>query len=200
MLPEPSGNKQAPRARIASDVYRSRPPPYPRLWFGLRAYDTYRENATCSPCSFLVLRRRGMAGPLLLVPLSPCRSYSRNHSSIPASTASLSIGRGDVVRTARVPLLYPCRYVRKKLSVRESDRRCSPLAFCPRRISVGRAHHYRKRMYSIRRFRTKLTSRRNNRFYPVFPIEAVKEYLHPISFENSLEKKLCNIAFPLSPV
>ena len=86
---------------------------------------------------------------------------SRNHSSTPASTASLSIGRGDVVRTARVPLLYPCRYVRKKLSVRESDRRCSPLAFCPRRISVGRAHHYRKRMYSIRRFRTKLTFRRN---------------------------------------
>ena len=24
---------------------RSRPLPYPRLWFGLRAYDTYRENA-----------------------------------------------------------------------------------------------------------------------------------------------------------
>ena len=91
-----------------------------------------------------------------------CRSYSRNHSSrnhscTPASTASLSIGRGDVVRTARVPLLYPCRYARGKLSVRESDRRCSPLAFCPKRISVGRAHHYRKRMYSIRRFRTKLT-------------------------------------------
>ena len=29
--------------------YRSRPPPYPRLWFGLPAYDTYRENATRSP-------------------------------------------------------------------------------------------------------------------------------------------------------
>ena len=166
MLPEPSGNKQAPRARIASDVYRSRPPPYPRLWFGLRAYDTYRENAARTPCSFLVLRRRGTAGQLLLVSLSPCRSYSRNHSSrirsgTPASTASLSIGRGDVVRTARVPLLYPCRYAREKLSVRESDRRCSPLAFCPRRISVGRAHHYRKHTYSIRRFRTKLTFRRN---------------------------------------
>ena len=25
--------------------YRSRPPPYPLLWFGLRTYDTYRENA-----------------------------------------------------------------------------------------------------------------------------------------------------------
>ena len=74
--------------------YRSRPPPFPRLWFGLRAYDTYRENATCSPCSFLVLRRRGIAGPLLLVPLSPCRSYSRNHSSIPASTASQWTGKG----------------------------------------------------------------------------------------------------------
>ena len=85
---------------------------------------------------------------------------SRNHSSRPASTASLSIGRGDVVRTARVPLLYPCRYAREKLSVCKSDRRCSPLAFCPGRISVGRAHH-RKRMCSIRRFRTKLTFRRN---------------------------------------
>ena len=86
---------------------------------------------------------------------------SRNHSSTPASTASVSIGRGDVVRTARVPLLHPCRYAREMLSVRERDRRCSPLAFCPRRISVGRAHHYRERMYSIRRFRTKLTFRRN---------------------------------------
>ena len=37
--------------------YRSRLPPYPRLWFGLRAYDTYRENVARSPCSFLVLRR-----------------------------------------------------------------------------------------------------------------------------------------------
>ena len=60
-----------------------------------------------------------------------------------------------------MPLLYPCRYAREKLSVRESDRRCFPLAFCPKRISVGRAHHYRKRMYSIRRFRTQLTFRRN---------------------------------------
>ena len=104
--------------------------------------------------------------PLLLVSLSPCRSYSRNnnsrnYSSRPAYTASLSIGRGDVVRTARVPLLYPCRYAREKLSVRESDRRSSALAFCPRRFSVGRAHHYRKRMHSIRRFRTKLTFRIN---------------------------------------
>ena len=88
---------------------------------------------------------------------------SRNHSSTPASAASLSIGRGDVVRTARVPLLYPCRCAREELSVRESDRRCSPLAFCPRRISVGRAHHYRKGMNSIRRFRTKPTFRRNIR-------------------------------------
>ena len=53
--------------------YRSRPPTYPRLWFRLRAYDTYRENAARSPCSFLVLRRRGTAGQLLLVSLSPCR-------------------------------------------------------------------------------------------------------------------------------
>ena len=44
--------------------YLSRPPPYPLLWFGLRAYDTCRENASCSPCSFLVLRRQGTAGQL----------------------------------------------------------------------------------------------------------------------------------------
>ena len=68
---------------------------------------------------------------------------------------------GDVVRSARVPLLYPCRYAREKLSVRESNRRCPPLAFCPKRISVGRAHHHRKRMHLIRRFRTKLAFRRN---------------------------------------
>ena len=37
--------------------------------------------------------------------------------------------QGDVVQSARVPLLYPCRYAREKLSVRESDRRCPPLAF-----------------------------------------------------------------------
>jgi len=84
--------------------YRSRPPPYPRLWFGLRAYDTYRENAARSPCSFLVLRRRGTAGQLLLVSLSPCRSYSRNHSSRPASTASLSTGKG----TSCGPLVCLC--------------------------------------------------------------------------------------------
>ena len=42
--------------------------------------------------------------------------------------------QGDVVRSARVPLLYPCRYAREKLSVRESDRRCPVLAFCPKRI------------------------------------------------------------------
>ena len=66
MLPEPSGNKDRPFARASRPrYYRSRPPPYSRLRFGLRAYDTYRENATRSPCSFLVLHR----------------SYSRDHSS-----------------------------------------------------------------------------------------------------------------------
>ena len=74
--------------------YRYRPPLYPRMWFSLRAYDTYRENATRSPCSFLVLRRSGTAGQLLLVSLSPCQSYSRNHRSRPASTASLSTSKG----------------------------------------------------------------------------------------------------------
>ena len=35
-----------------------------------------------------------------------------------------------------------------------------PLAFSPTRPSVGRTHHYRERMYSIRRFRTKLAVKR----------------------------------------
>ena len=66
MLPEPSGNKNRPFALASRPkYYRSRPPPYPRLRFGLRAYDTYRQNATRSPCSSLVLHR----------------SFSRNHSS-----------------------------------------------------------------------------------------------------------------------
>ena len=66
MLPEPSRNKNRPFALASRPkYYRSRPPPYPRLRFGLRAYDTYRENATGSPCSSLVFRR----------------SYSGNHSS-----------------------------------------------------------------------------------------------------------------------
>ena len=33
-----------------------------------------------------------------------------------------------------------------------------------------------------------------------FPIAAVREYLQPISFLNSLQTKLCNIAFPLASV
>ena len=66
MLPEPSGNKNRPFALASRPrYYRSRPPPYPRLRFGLRVYDTYSENATRSLCSSLVLRR----------------SYSRYHSS-----------------------------------------------------------------------------------------------------------------------
>ena len=93
--------------------YRSRPSPYPRLWFGLRAYDTYRENAARNPCSFLVLRRRDTAGQLLLVSLSPYRSYSRNHISTPASTASLSTGKG----TSCGPLLCLC-YIRVAMHAR----------------------------------------------------------------------------------
>ena len=105
MLPEPSGNKNRPFAHASRPKsYRFRPPPYPRLRFGLRAYDTYRENAARSPCSSLVLRRRGTAGQLLLVSLSPRRSYSRNHSSRPASTASLSTSKG----TSCGPLVCLC--------------------------------------------------------------------------------------------
>ena len=42
--------------------------------------------------------------------------------------------------------------------------------------------------------------KKNKHFFPVSPIAAVREYLQPISFLNSLERKLCNIAFPLSSV
>ena len=34
----------------------------------------------------------------------------------------------------------------------------------------------------------------------MFPIAAVRACLQPVSFLNSLERKLCNIAFPLSSV
>ena len=96
MLSEPSGNNRPFALASRPKSYRSRAPPYPRLWFGLRAYDTYRENAARTPCSFLVLRRRGTAGQLLLVSLSPCRRYSRNHS--------LSTGKG----TSCGPLVCLC--------------------------------------------------------------------------------------------
>ena len=44
MLPEPSGNKNRPFALASRpNYYLSRPPPYPRLRFGLRAYDTYQK-------------------------------------------------------------------------------------------------------------------------------------------------------------
>ena len=144
-----------------STSYRSRPPPYPRLWFGLRAYDTNRENAARSPCSFLVLSRRGTAGQLLLVSLSPCRSCSRNHGSRPASTASLSTSKG----TSCGPLVCLC-YTRVAMHGRSFPSArvivvVLPLPFCRKRISVGRAHLHRKRMHTIRRFRTNLTFRRN---------------------------------------
>ena len=81
MLPEPSGKKTSPsrshRVRSLSVPTAAVPSPVVRP----TRYDTYREIAARSPCSFLVVRRRGTAGQLLLVSLSPCRSYSRNHSS-----------------------------------------------------------------------------------------------------------------------
>ena len=40
----------------------------------------------------------------------------------------------------------------------------------------------------------------NTHVSPLFPIAAVREYLQPISFLNSLQTKLCNIAFPLALV
>ena len=85
-----------------------------------------------------------------------------NHGSRPPSTASPSIGRGDVVRSVRVPLLYPCRYSREKLSVRESDRRCSPLL--PSVLNVFPSVEPTtivKVCIQFLSFRTKLTFRRN---------------------------------------
>ena len=135
--------------------YRSRPPPYPRLWFGLPAYDTYRENATRSPsvssssvdesqpasCCWCRCRPAGVTAETTAVDQPLLQAYR------PAR------GRRAVRSCASV---IPVSLCTGEVSVRESDRRCSRLAFCPKRISVGRAHHYRKRMYPIRRFRTKL--------------------------------------------
>ena len=56
-----------------------------------------------------------------------CEQYPCENKYSSRPTASLSSGRGDVVQSARVPLLYPCPYAREKLSVRESDHRSSPL-------------------------------------------------------------------------
>ena len=174
MLPEPSGNKQAPRARIASCPDRRRTLAYSSVYapttrtvkMQLAApavSSSSVDEVQAASCCWCSCRPAGVTTETTAVDRNhSSRDHSsRNHSSRAASTGSLSIGRGDFVRTARVPLLYPCRYAREKLSVRESDRHCSPLAFCPRRISVGRANHYRKRMYSIRRFRTKMAFRRN---------------------------------------
>ena len=93
------------------------------------------------------------------------------------------------MRSARVPLLYPCRYAREKLSVRENVRRCPPLAFCPKRISVGRAQHHRKRTHSIRRFRTKLTFRRNI----LRVLLTITTALYPGSVDHVIYKIMLNI-------
>ena len=63
--------------------------------------------------------------------------------------------QGDVMRSARVPLLSPCRYAREKLSVRESDRRCPPLAFCPNVFPSVEPTTIVNVCIQIRRFRTK---------------------------------------------
>ena len=51
-----------------------------------------------------------------------------------------------------------------------------------------------------RKFGPEESPEQNKYFFPAFPMATVREYLHPISFLNSLERKLCNIAFPLSSV
>ena len=159
MLSEPSGNKTGPsrshrvRSFIGPDRRRTLAyssayaptTPTVRMQLAAPAVSSFSvDEVQPASCCW---RRRRPAGVRAETTAVDRNHRSRNHRSTPASTASLSIGRGDVVRTARVPLLYPCRYVRKKLSVRESDRRCFPLAFCPTRISVGRAYHHRKHMY-----------------------------------------------------
>ena len=87
-------------------------------------------------------------------------NHSKQYTGLYCKPIDRQGGR-HAVRSARVPLLHPCGFAREKLSVRERYRRSSPLAFCSKRRSVGRTHHYRKCMYSIRRFRTKLIFRRN---------------------------------------
>ena len=51
-----------------------------------------------------------------------------------------------------------------------------------------------------RQQREQIILKKTNIFFPVFPIAAVRTDLEPVSFLNSLERKLGNIAFPLSSV
>ena len=90
-----------------------------------------------------------------------CRPAGVAAETTAASTASLSTGKG----TSCGPFVCLC-YTRVAVHGRSFPSArvmvvVLPFAFCPKRISVGRAHHHRKRRKSIRRFRTKLTSRRN---------------------------------------
>ena len=112
--------------------------------------------------------RRASSGPCVRRPAAAAAAAA----AAPAATAAAATAAAfelqafqssgaKVVRSARVPLLYPRSYAREKRSVRESEDCFSPLALGPKRPSLGRTFHYRKRMYSICRFRTKLTFRRN---------------------------------------
>ena len=55
------------------------------------------------------------------------RQRHRHHHQHVLDYCKLIDQQGDVARSARVPLLSPCRYAQEKLSVRESDCRCPPL-------------------------------------------------------------------------
>ena len=96
--------------------------------------------------------------------LSPCRSYSRNHSSRPASTASLSTGKG----TSCGPLVCLC-YIRVAMHGRSFPSARVIVVVLPLlsvlnvfpSVDPTNIVNVLRSMYSIRRFRTKLTFRRN---------------------------------------
>ena len=62
---------QAPRALIASAVYPSRPPPYPCLWFGLRASAHVPRECNSRPLQFTRAPSTRFAGVAIALAKKP---------------------------------------------------------------------------------------------------------------------------------
>ena len=94
------------------------------------------------------------------------------------------------------------------LALPDTNRVGRGLILCRDRRPIVAWAVFDKRVDNFQRVSTSSAACRVNKLYylktnifpPVFPIAAAREYLQPISFLNSLERKLCNIAFPLSSV
>ena len=168
MLSEPSGNKTGPsrshrvRSLIGPDRRRtlacgSTYAPTTRTvrmqLAAPAAFSSFVDEVQPASCCWCRCRPAGVPAETIAVdqPLLEAYRPARGRRAVRscASVIPVSLCTGEAFRS------FP------KLSVCESDHRCPPLAFCPKRISVGRAHHHRKRMHSIHRFRTKLAFRRN---------------------------------------